>query len=238
MLLAVVQRFHRAVEQGVPDALFLLVGDQLVLQRAIVDQEVLPLVLGALVALKRRVEAGVAAHRHAAVHRDDLVLGDAEVGRDLGHVRGLEVAFLERVDLVFHPPEVEEQLLLGGGGADLHQRPAAQDEFLDARADPPHGIGREAEAPVGLELLDALHQPDVALGDELGDRQAIAAIPHGDLGHESQVRIDQPRGRVGIVMLAPALGEHILFLGREDGELLDLAQITVEPGVACAGGDR
>ena len=86
MLLALVEGFHRRHQQVVADAGFLVVGDHLVLKRAGVDQEVLPLALAALVALERDVEAGVAAHAHAAVHRDDLVLGDAEVGRDLGHV--------------------------------------------------------------------------------------------------------------------------------------------------------
>ena len=80
--------------------------------------------------------------------------------------------------------QVEEQLLLGGGGAHLHQRPRAQHVFLDRGADPPHRIGRQAEALVGLEALDRLHQPDIAFGNDFGDRQAIAAIAHGDLGDE------------------------------------------------------
>ena len=125
---------------------------------------------------------------------------------------GLEVAFLERVDLVLHPAQVEEQLLLRRGGAHLHQAPRAQDEFLDRGADPPHRIGREAEAAIGLELLHALHQADIAFADQLADRQAIAAIAHGDLGHEAQVRVDQLRRGLGVAMLAPALGEHIFFL--------------------------
>ena len=151
---------------------------------------------------------------------------------------GLEVAFLERVDLVLHPAEVEEQLLLRRGGAHLHQAPRAQDEFLDRGADPPHRVGREAEAAVGLELLHALHQADIAFADQLADRQAVAAVAHRDLGHEAEVRIDQLRRGLGVAMLAPALGEHIFFLGAEDREFLDLGEIAVEPGLPTGRGER
>jgi hypothetical protein len=158
--------------------------------------------------------------------------------RDLGDVLGLEVAILEGLDLVLHPAQVEEELLLSRGGAHLDERPAAQDEFLDRCADPPHRVGREAEAAIGLELLHALHQADIALRDQLADRQAVAAIAHRDLGHEAKVRVDQLGRRVGILMLAPALCEHELLLGGEDREFLDFGQIAVEPRLAAGGRDR
>ena len=63
MLFAVVEAFQRGHQQVVADLAFLILGDQLVLQRAVVDEEVLPLVLAAFVAFQRGVEAGVAAHR-------------------------------------------------------------------------------------------------------------------------------------------------------------------------------
>ena len=111
---------------------------------------------------------------------------------------GLQIALLERLQLALHPPQVEEQLLLRRGGAHFDEAPRAQDVFLDRRADPPHGVGRQAEALVGLEALDRLHQADVAFGDDLADRQAVAAIAHGDAGDEPQMRRDEllaPRRR-------------------------------------------
>src|SRR3546814_17079955 len=72
------------------------------------------------------------------------------------------------------------QLLLRRGGAHFDQAPRAEDEFLDRGADPPHRIGREAEAAFGIELLHALHQSDIAFADQLADRQAIAAVTHCD----------------------------------------------------------
>src|SRR3546814_8844824 len=65
---------------------FLRLGDALVLQRAFVAEQVLPLAVAILA--HRDVERRVAAHRHAAVHARDLFLGDAEVGRDLGEMFG------------------------------------------------------------------------------------------------------------------------------------------------------
>ena len=119
---------------------------------------------------------------------------------------GPHVALVEHRDLALGLAQVEEQLLLVGRGAHLHQRPRAQDVFLDRRLDPPHGVGGEPEALLGLEALDRLHQADIALRDHLGDRQAVAAIAPGDLGNEAQMAGDELVRRVAIAVLAPALG--------------------------------
>ena len=62
-----------------------------------------------------------------------------------------------------------------------------QDVFLDRGADPPHRIGGQAEAAVRVEPLDRLHHADIALADQFADRQAVAAIAHGDFRHEPQM---------------------------------------------------
>ena len=67
VLLAVVEAVHRLDQQLVPNLALFIVGDDFVLERAVVDQEVLPLAFAVGVA-QRGVEAGVAAHAHAAVH--------------------------------------------------------------------------------------------------------------------------------------------------------------------------
>ena len=143
---------------------------------------------------------------------------------------GAQVALLERGDLALGLAQVEEQLLLVRGGAHLHQRPRAQDVFLDRRLDPPHRIGGEAEALVGLEALDRLHQADIALRDHLGDRQAVAAIAHGDLGHEAQMAGDEPVRGVAVAVLAPALGQHVFLLRFQHREPPDFFEIAGETG--------
>ena len=208
----------------------LRIGHGLVLQRPLVGQQVLPLPVALLV--QRDIERSIAAGHHPPVHRDDVGLGHPQGGGDVADIVGVEIGILEGVDVLLHPPQVEEQLLLRGGGADLHQAPRAQDEFLNARLDPPHRIRRQPEAAVRLELLDPLHQPDVALGDQLGHRQAIAAIAHGDLRHEPQMAGHQLARRLGIAMLLEPLGEHVFLLGGQQRKLAYLGQIAVEPGLA------
>jgi hypothetical protein len=80
--------------------------------------------------------------------------------------------------------------------------------------------------------------------DDLGDRQAVAAIAHGDLGHEPKVAGDEFLRRVAIVMLAPTLGEHVFLLRFKHRELADLGEVAREAGFSvenrqcsCAGHD-
>ena len=104
-----------------------------------------------------------------------------------------------------------------------------QDVFLDRGPNPPHGIGRQPEAAVGIEALDRLHHPDIALGDELRHRQAITAVAHRDLGHQPQMAGDQPMRCFGIAMLAPTLGEHELLIRLEHWKLADFLEVAGKP---------
>jgi hypothetical protein len=74
---------------------------------------------------------------------------------------------------------------------------------LDRCPDPPHGVGRETEPALGLESSKRLHQPDVALGDQIGKRHPVAAKPSGDLDHETQVAAEQLLGGLRILGIAP-----------------------------------
>src|SRR3546814_8268470 len=62
--------------------------------------------------------------------------------------------------------EIEEQRLMGRGGAGAHDRPVAQDKVLHRRADPPRGIGREADVALRLEPAGSLQQHKGAFLDE------------------------------------------------------------------------
>src|SRR5947209_2550358 len=109
-----------------------------------------------------------------------------------------------------------------------------QDVLLNCRANPPRRIGGEAEAASGVETLDRLHHADIAFRDELGERQAIAAIAHGDLGDEPQMAGDQAMRCLGVLMFLPALGEHELLVLSEHRKLADLLEI---PREIALGGD-
>jgi hypothetical protein len=107
-----------------------------------------------------------------------------------------------------------------------------QDVFLDRGLDPPHGVGRQPEAALRIEFLDSLHQPDIALGDHFPDRQAVAAIAHGDLGDQAQMAGDELVGGLGVLVLEETLGQHVFFLRFQHGELADFGEITVETVLA------
>src|SRR6185312_13300165 len=181
-------------------------------------------------------EGSVAAE--AAVHVDDVLLADAEALRDLIDLVVAQVALVERRNPALGLAQVEEQLLLARGRAHLHQRPRAQDVFLDRGANPPHRVSGELEALVRLEALDRLHEADIALGNHFANRQAIAAIAHGDLGHEPQMRSHQLVRRLAVPMLAPALGEHVFLLRLQHREPLDLLQVAGESRFARDNGKR
>ena len=100
-----------------------------------------------------------------------------------------------------------------------------QDVFLDRRADPPHGVGRQTEAAVGIEALDRLHHADVAFADQLAHRQAVSAIAHGDFCDEAQMGGDKLVCRLHILRVAPAMRECQLFIRGEHREFADLLEI-------------
>jgi hypothetical protein len=223
--LAVGELLQGCSQHALALAQFLALAQPGFLVGRIVDQPVLPLHVA--LGLHRGVERGIGCGE-AAVHVHHVFLRYAEAGGDLGHLLRAEVALLDGLHLALQLAQIEEQLLLRRRGAHLHERPAVQDVFLDRGADPPHGIGGQAEAAVRVEALHRLHHADIAFGDQLPDRQAVAAIAHGDLGDEAEMAGDEPVGGFRVTMLPPALGQHEFFLGLQQGKLPDVRQVTAE----------
>jgi len=87
---------------------------------------------------------------------------------------------------------------------------------LNRSPDPPHRIGREAEASLRVEAIDGLHQAEVAFGYDLRKRQTIAAVVHRDFGGETQMAGDDLVRSLAIPLLPPTLGEPVLQLLLED----------------------
>jgi hypothetical protein len=79
---------------------------------------------------------------------------------------------------------------------------------------------------VDRDRLPRRDEADIAFRDDLGKWQAIAAIAHRDLGHEPQMRGDEPMRRLRILMFMPALGKHVLLLRLQHRETPDLIEIT------------
>ena len=95
------------------------------------------------------------------------------------------------------------------------------DRARDRLPDPPGGVGRELVAAAVLELVDRLHQADVAFLDQVEELQAAVGVFLGDRDDEAQVRLHHLL--LGLAGLALALLHHLHDLA----ELADL-----EPGLA------
>ena len=140
---------------------------------------------------------------------------DSSLG-DVGLAGIVEAGVAAVVDLGAQAAQVEEQRLLRRGGAGADDRPVAQDEVLHGRADPPGGVGREADVALGLEPGGRLHQADDALLDEVAERQAVVLEPAGGADHEAHVGLDQLVQRRLVVVVAPAPGEMQLVLAASE----------------------
>jgi hypothetical protein len=92
----------------------------------------------------------------------------------------------------------------------------------DRLPDPPGGVGREFVAAAIFELIDRLHEADIALLDEVQELKAAIGVFLGDRDDEAEVGLDHL-----------LLGDARLALG-----LLDLVHDAAEFGQAHAGGLR
>ena len=85
---------------------------------------------------------------------------------------------------------------------------------LDRLADPEGGVGGEAKALAPVELLAGPDQPEHALLDEVGERQALVLVAPRVGGDQAQVGVDEQFLGVQVAALDP-LGEVDLLGGRE-----------------------
>src|SRR5690606_24961914 len=102
----------------------------------------------------------------------------------------------------------------------------------DRLADPPRGVGGELEALAPVELLDGVHEPEVALLDEVEERKARRLVLLGDRDDQSQVGLDERA--LGLLALARRAAQLALASG---GEVLVALQLATG-GVAGLDGLR
>ena len=94
-------------------------------------------------------------------------------------------------------------------------------------ANPPRGVGRELVAAAVLELVDGLHQADVALLNEVEELQAAVGVLFGDGDDQAQVGFDQlALGLLGVHVALDHLALGALELDDGDaGVALDFFEI-------------
>src|SRR5438034_1778644 len=236
---------HERREPSLVDHQVLPLEGLLELVRRLADEPMVLLVgdgVGSLLAARQKIkERGVlvlpdgrvdrdVARREALLHLDHFLLAHVEaLGDELR--AGREALALEPLALL---GEVEEELALRLRGADLHQAPVVHDVADDVGADPPHRVGREADAAVGVEVLDRLEETDVALLDEVEQVVEGALVLARDHHDQAEVGRDETPRRLPVLVLVPAHGELVLLLAREDGDAADLGEVALER----VGGDE
>src|SRR5215468_4030461 len=119
------------------------------------------------------------------------------------------------------------------GLATAHLAPIVLQVPGDVRADPPHGVGGEADVLLRVEVLDGLHQADVALLDEVVQPGTAVRELLGDRDHEGEVR-ERERVAGRRVTLPGAPSELVFLLTGELGAAANLAEVRGKTfGTSC-----
>ena len=112
----------------------------------------------------------------------DLVLWHFHLDRQGGRI-GFRARFLQ--DLAGDPVHLVDRLDHVHGNADRAR--LVGDRARDGLADPPGRIGRELVAAAILELVDRLHQANIAFLDQIEELQAAVRVFLGDRNDQAQV---------------------------------------------------
>ena len=138
----------------------------------------------------------------------DLVLRHLDLGRELGE-RGRAA----ELQLEAGPGLLEAGQGVAGVDRQADRAAGVGDAAGDRLADPPRGVGGELEALAPVELLDGVHQAEVALLDQVEQRQARGLVLLGDRHDEAQVGLHE--GALGGLALAGGAAQ-LALAGRGD----------------------
>ena len=169
-------------------------------------------------------------------HRLRRGLRGAQRAADLAAVLGSELEALRDLVAGRVAAEVLAQLRLGRApavdeldhvGRDADRAHGVDERAPDALLDPPRRVGREAALGGGVEALDGAHQSEVALLDQVEERQAAIVVVLRDADDEAEVRADELLARLGIALLH-AVRELDLLLRGEERHVVDVAQVGLQ----------
>ena len=193
---------------------------------------------------ERRVRLlGVDVLDHVAVHRVAVADGRLQADRDPRRGRAARCTRLTSKplsfgDLLGQRLAVE---LLGEDPAGAHDAPHLVDDVdgetdraalvgdraCHRLADPPGRVRRELVAHLVVELLDRADEAEVALLDQVEERDARVHVVARDRHDEAEVALDQAPLR-GLVALVLAPRELALLGRRQERAVADLADVELE----------
>src|SRR6185369_12262139 len=110
----------------------------------------------------------------------------------------------------------------------VHHRP------LNGLANPPRGVGGKTETALGLELVDGMHEAEIAFFDQVRQRDAATQIGLGNADHQPQVVLDHRLAR-GEVAAARASRRFELLFRAEQFSAPHLAQVEGQRIAGFAG---
>jgi hypothetical protein len=111
---------------------------------------------------------------------------------------------------------------------DAHRTGLLGERLEDGLAHPPHGVGNELHALVGIELANGLEQALVPDRHEFTQVESVALVLLHVRDHESEIRGDQPLGCFLVTFLSPACQPSLFLRVVDEGEFLDVLQVLVE----------
>jgi len=79
---------------------------------------------------------------------------------------------------------------------------------------------------------------DIALRHALADQQAVAAVAHGDLGHEAEMRRHEPVRGLAVAGVPPSLRQRELLRRLQHRELANLVEVAREATFVGEHGQR
>src|SRR5665213_2398771 len=97
-------------------------------------------------------------------------------------------------------------------------------------AKPPRGVGRELKALAPVELLDGVHQAEVALLDEVEQRQTRGLVLLRNRDHQTKVGLHEVP--FGLVAAVPGALQRLLTTRRQLDLLIVLGRLELGLGVA------
>ncbi|MNE81116.1 hypothetical protein D3C80_1777450 [compost metagenome] len=89
---------------------------------------------------------------------------------------------------------------------------------FDGLTNPPGRVGRKAETALWIKLFHRPDQPQVALFDQVEQRQPTIDITPGDFHHQSQVAFNHALAPGRIATLRQARKMHFFFRGQQGGK--------------------
>src|SRR4029453_7321439 len=132
------------------------------------------------------------------------------------------VAPFDGLDLVLGLTQLEKKFLLCRCGADPHERPVAQDVFPDHGPYTPHSVGGQAKAAIWIETIDSADHADIPFGDQICERQTIAAEAGRDPYDQAEMAGNQAMCGIRVPVFPPAPGKPEFLAGLDQRKLLNV----------------